>query len=437
MYCIPPWVPTLELCLSQASTPHTFTLSTISKNGFPRARTCVFRSWLFNDKSTGVILFTTDLRSQKIQDLQSNDGKFEACFYFPNNTIIIPENYSYSSNSPQQSTTNNNINNNSTHHHDSHSSIQRKQYHNTNYRSHNGSISTSKSGSIQIRLSGFAQILMPSKNFYPSMNPTQISPFSLSNGSSSTSATAVTSKSSLNSSNSSNPYHNQNSSTAPTPPMEPSGSPILGHLKNNQSSHREEQDDDEDEEEINNDDISSQSYPIYSPRYLKHYKEQFNHEYTNCLQNSSNPTTHQSNGNYIPSNKSSSPSSSTSIQNNNNNKSIQINNDEDDNIPSSPPPPSKSEWNEEYKRIWKSLSIFGKTSFKRPEPGTLLDDDKRRRLDKLSRGVDGSSDDAGIDNFVVIAMFVNDADVFYDLSNRRCKAKRLSDDDWIEEDVCP
>ena len=81
---IPPWVPALDSCISQSPKPHTFTFCTISHENMPKARTCVFRSWLFSDASTGVLVFTTDKRSNKISDLAHQDGKYEACFYFPN-----------------------------------------------------------------------------------------------------------------------------------------------------------------------------------------------------------------------------------------------------------------------------------------------------------------------------------------------------------------
>lgn len=79
---IAPWVPSLDSIIQTAPRPHTFTFCTVSREGLPRARTCVLRSWLFDDKTTGALVFTTDRRSAKMDDLQSTGNKFEACFYF-------------------------------------------------------------------------------------------------------------------------------------------------------------------------------------------------------------------------------------------------------------------------------------------------------------------------------------------------------------------
>lgn len=83
-----PWVPTFnqavenELIAKKNEPPFiTFQLATIGKTGFPRNRTLVYRGWLFGNKSSNVITFTTDRRSAKYQELEEND-KFEAVFYF-------------------------------------------------------------------------------------------------------------------------------------------------------------------------------------------------------------------------------------------------------------------------------------------------------------------------------------------------------------------
>ncbi|CAN6610370.1 hypothetical protein TRVA0_004S02542 [Trichomonascus vanleenenianus] len=81
MSCMPPWVPSFTNCVRNVS-PVLFTFSSVSKDGFPHARTCVFRSFLFDDRNTGVLVFTTDRRMSKVEELTSSDGKFEACFYF-------------------------------------------------------------------------------------------------------------------------------------------------------------------------------------------------------------------------------------------------------------------------------------------------------------------------------------------------------------------
>ncbi|CAD1812929.1 Pyridoxamine 5'-phosphate oxidase family protein [Candida parapsilosis] len=84
-----PWVPILNNCVSNelAATDNnppftTFQLATIdSKTGYPQNRTLIYRGWLFNNKSSNVITFTTDKRMEKYQELLDSD-KVEAVFWF-------------------------------------------------------------------------------------------------------------------------------------------------------------------------------------------------------------------------------------------------------------------------------------------------------------------------------------------------------------------
>lgn len=73
------WTNAFDKCL-KASSVATFSLATAVK-AVPFARTCVARGWLFNDRSTNVVLFTTDRRMAKLDQLKHN-RQFEACFYF-------------------------------------------------------------------------------------------------------------------------------------------------------------------------------------------------------------------------------------------------------------------------------------------------------------------------------------------------------------------
>lgn len=250
------WVPLFDNCLASTPPPHTFTYCTVSNEGMPRARTCVFRSWLFNDKSTGVLIFTTDRRSYKIEDLDRNDGKFEACFYFPNERC-------------------------------------------------------------QFRLSGFSQLLT---------NTTYPTGFS------------------------------QN-----IPPVRPLASPSSSPSSTNSS--------------------NSSYYPLFTPSY-------------------------DSNKQY-----------------------------EEGEIP----PPSKEEWVQEYERMWQNTPSHIKSSFRKPTPRTLLTEDARRQIDSINRGVDGSSDESGKDNFVIVCLFVNSVDYYLDepTGHKRQIFTRTKNDDWIEQDVCP
>ncbi|KAG7662920.1 uncharacterized protein J8A68_003546 [[Candida] subhashii] len=84
-----PWVSSFNYCIdrelaaSDNKQPFiTFQLATIdNETGFPHNRTLVYRGWLFNNKSSNVITFTTDKRMNKYRELLAND-KFEAVFYF-------------------------------------------------------------------------------------------------------------------------------------------------------------------------------------------------------------------------------------------------------------------------------------------------------------------------------------------------------------------
>ncbi|ANB13853.1 hypothetical protein AWJ20_4804 [Sugiyamaella lignohabitans] len=89
MSCPPPWTPLLDSCLKAVEKLPTFTFCTVSHNRIPHARTCVSRGWLFDDKSTGVLVFTTDMRMQKVSDLNETNDAYEACFYFPNKSTQI------------------------------------------------------------------------------------------------------------------------------------------------------------------------------------------------------------------------------------------------------------------------------------------------------------------------------------------------------------
>lgn len=56
-----------------------FQLSTIGTDGFPKARTVVFRGFLFSDKTNNILTFTTDTRMEKYKELEADD-RIEAVF---------------------------------------------------------------------------------------------------------------------------------------------------------------------------------------------------------------------------------------------------------------------------------------------------------------------------------------------------------------------
>lgn len=391
MYIVPSWVPAVEAGLTQSPKPHTFSFATVTKTGLPRVRTCVVRGWLFDDKTTGVLLFTTDARSQKTIELDATGGIFEACFYFPGKVLTSDDPTRQDSFDPAEFSPT------------------------TSSTTPNTQTSSKKKSApgIQIRLSGFAQTISPTRGWYPTMvPPNTASEQSLINKNSSTSLSSSASSSSSSSST---------------------------HISYNPDSN-------------------PQAYPIYSPKYVRAFRAQSKL----CEKEDNSPKHIQSSpyddsSNIIPVSKeksSSRPETKTALLSSGSDSntsspgqdSPHLNNlnttqpDQASPLTYPPHPPSQSEWDAEYHRIWSSLSPGAKSSFRRPSPGATLDDECRRQLDKLVRGVDGASDAKGLSNFAVVAMFVNDADVLIDgvgAAHRRNKTHRVMEDDWTEEEVCP
>lgn len=83
-----PWVPHFLQSLKNHTQPFTpFTFGTVDPvTSKPRCRTVIFRDFLFHDKRSNVLTFTTDLRGEKVREITNKEGQtapFEACFYFP------------------------------------------------------------------------------------------------------------------------------------------------------------------------------------------------------------------------------------------------------------------------------------------------------------------------------------------------------------------
>ncbi|AGO13821.1 AaceriAGL049Cp [[Ashbya] aceris (nom. inval.)] len=86
-----PWVPIFVQSVKNHPQPFTpFSFSTVDPDTLrPRCRTVVFRDFLFHDRKTNILTFTTDLRGEKVKEIGSYPGKrgtlapFEGCFYFP------------------------------------------------------------------------------------------------------------------------------------------------------------------------------------------------------------------------------------------------------------------------------------------------------------------------------------------------------------------
>ncbi|GME83405.1 unnamed protein product [Ambrosiozyma monospora] len=78
------WNPTFyqALVVENETEPFiTFGFSNISEDGRPKTRTCVLRGFLFDDRKTNILLFTTDKRSPKYKDILKNNF-YESCFNF-------------------------------------------------------------------------------------------------------------------------------------------------------------------------------------------------------------------------------------------------------------------------------------------------------------------------------------------------------------------
>jgi hypothetical protein len=84
-----PWVPAFTSAVSrhaESAAFVTFSFATVDIEGCPNVRTCIFRGFLFDDKKTNILTFTTDVRMEKFEHLLKNP-KFEACFWFPNSNV--------------------------------------------------------------------------------------------------------------------------------------------------------------------------------------------------------------------------------------------------------------------------------------------------------------------------------------------------------------
>lgn len=83
MQCIAPWLPAFKTGLTKEDEPFVlFLFLTVDPSTLaPHVRTCVFRGFLFDDELTNLLVFTTDRRLSKIEQLLANPA-FEACFYF-------------------------------------------------------------------------------------------------------------------------------------------------------------------------------------------------------------------------------------------------------------------------------------------------------------------------------------------------------------------
>lgn len=240
-----PWVPAFTNAVTrqlETASFITFSFATVDSNGAPKVRTCVYRGFIFNDKKTNVITFTTDIRMDKFEHLKSNP-KFEACFWFP-------------------------------------------------------------ATNEQFRVSGEAKLL--------TMNNTTTFNHELGN------------------------------------------------------------------------------YPLISPNVIKQYSS-----------------------------------------------SLDLSNTEHHNT-SAPSNPSPQEWESELKGKWEDLSRNLKSSFRKPEPGSIITPEKQKLLDSISRGVDGSHEVDGAKNFALVLLLADKVD-YVNLNGHQSRYvySRYDDDQWDETEICP
>ncbi|QLQ80486.1 hypothetical protein HG537_0D04860 [Torulaspora globosa] len=109
-------------------------------------------------------------------------------------------------------------------------------------------------------------------------------------------------------------------------------------------------------------------------------------------------------------------------------------------------PPSTKEWNMEVRRQWHSISRTSRSQYRKPVPGKPITSETSKQLDKIQRGVDGTSENAGLDNFAVVCLCIEQVD-YLNLKGgsggERAIFSRVSDEHniniecWDEEHVCP
>lgn len=286
---LPSWVPEFDRVFKKQQGPLLFTLATVDAHNRPRARTCVSRGWLFNNRNTGVLLFTTDRRMDKTAQLEENDA-FEAVFY-------------------------------------------------------------SEAHHAQFRVQGFARLLADDK--LPAM------------------------------------------AHAPGSTYDAIGQ-VLYENKHKDQLYRT---------------VDDGSYPIYghgspcgvsptgSPKPDFEAVKSRLGNMSDSESQSSDETGATSAGSLVAS-------------------------------------PSEQEWSTEYHRVWDTLSPTTKSSFRKPQPRSLMSTDKKKQLDKFARGVDGEHED--LSNFVVVLLCPNRVDFCtVDGAGYRNIFTRLGEDEWREQEVCP
>ncbi|CAR25952.1 hypothetical protein ZYGR_0A05230 [Zygosaccharomyces rouxii] len=106
-------------------------------------------------------------------------------------------------------------------------------------------------------------------------------------------------------------------------------------------------------------------------------------------------------------------------------------------------PPLEQEWGMELKRQWSRLSRSSKSQYRKPNPGTELTTQSSNLLDKINRGVDGSKEETGLENFAIACICVDEVDYLNLTSgsgDERVIFSRSVEggtENWDEKHVCP
>lgn len=101
--------------------------------------------------------------------------------------------------------------------------------------------------------------------------------------------------------------------------------------------------------------------------------------------------------------------------------------------------PTAQEWKDEMDSKWDALSGKLKASFRKPEPGSKITPEKRKLLDSITRGVDGSNEEDGKKNYSLVVLTVDKVD-YINLNGHndiRYLYERFDEDQWTEDEVCP
>lgn len=101
--------------------------------------------------------------------------------------------------------------------------------------------------------------------------------------------------------------------------------------------------------------------------------------------------------------------------------------------------PTKDDYDAEFARCWNLNLSKTKSSFKQPEPKSVMDEDKRKLLDRIHRGVDGQNVNEGMKNFAVVVLLINKVDYYKDSygNSKRLLYERVNFDQWNESEVVP